>query len=441
MVYPSMHSSVKIDHVINVGMTHKTARVPLMEAVAFKDKQNGLAEVRALKNVEECLILQTCNRIELFLVSETAQETVALAKNYLAKRAVEHVEEASKAIETSIDNDTFNHLLRVTSGLESMVIGEDQVLNQVWDAYVEADKAKTLGPILKHLFNRAMTVGRRVRNETGINKGAVSIGSAAVELAVNLLGSLEDKKILVMGAGEIGTLVAKALARRCLSPIFIANRTHARAEKLAEDLSGKAVKFDKFDEVLVDADVVICSTSAPHYLLTKDIISRLMSRRVNKNDIIIIDISNPRNVEKTVQEVPRTKLYNIDDLQLIADKNKAQREKSIEKAIKILEEELVILNDDMKSFSVRLIISSLLSNAEGVRQKELATALNMLGNVDEKQKRVLDDLTSILLKQTFIPIVENLRLAAKKGDKEVIDVAVKLFEKTEKKQFAKGTVG
>jgi glutamyl-tRNA reductase len=322
-----------------------------------------------------------------------------------------------------------------------MVIGEDQVLNQVWDAYVEADKAKTLGPILKHLFNRAMTVGRRVRNETGINKGAVSIGSAAVELAVNLLGSLEDKKILVMGAGEIGTLVAKALARRCLSPIFIANRTHARAEKLAEDLSGKAVKFDKFDEVLVDADVVICSTSAPHYLLTKDIISRLMSRRVNKNDIIIIDISNPRNVEKTVQEVPRTKLYNIDDLQLIADKNKAQREKSIEKAIKILEEELVILNDDMKSFSVRLIISSLLSNAEGVRQKELATALNMLGNVDEKQKRVLDDLTSILLKQTFIPIVENLRLAAKKGDKEVIDVAVKLFEKMEKKQFDKGTVG
>jgi glutamyl-tRNA reductase len=306
---------------------------------------------------------------------------------------------------------------------------------------LEADKVKTLGPILKHLFNRAMTVGRRVRNETGINKGAVSIGSAAVELAVNLLGSLEDKKILVMGAGEIGTLVAKALARRCLSPIFIANRTHARAEKLAEDLSGKAVKFDKFDEVLVDADVVICSTSAPHYLLTKDIISRLMSRRVNKNDIIIIDISNPRNVEKTVQEVPRTKLYNIDDLQLIADKNKAQREKSIEKAIKILEEELVILNDDMKSFSVRLIISSLLSNAEGVRQKELATALNMLGNVDEKQKRVLDDLTSILLKQTFIPIVENLRLAAKKGDKEVIDVAVKLFEKMEKKQFDKGTVG
>jgi glutamyl-tRNA reductase len=433
MVYPTMLSSAKTDHVINVRITHKTARVPLMEAVAFKEKEKALAEILSLENVEECLILQTCNRIELFIVTEAAEATAALAKDYLAKRAQSNAEEAYKATETSIDNDTFNHLLRVTSGLESMVIGEDQVLNQVWDAYLEAENAKTIGPILKHLFNRAMTVGRRVRNETGINKGAVSIGSAAVELAVNLLGNLEDKKILVMGAGEIGTLVAKALARRCLSPIFIANRTYARAVKLAEDLSGQAVKFNQFEEVLVDADVVICSTAAPHYLLTKDIVSRLMSQRVNKSEIVIIDISNPRNVEKAVQEVAATKLYNIDDLQLIAEKNKQEREKSIEKAVKILEEELVILNEDMKSLSVRLIISSLLSRAEDVRQKELATALNMMGNVDERQKRILEDLTSILLKQTFIPIVENLRLAAKNGDTQVIDVAVKLFEKTEKK--------
>ncbi|HLN89179.1 MAG TPA: glutamyl-tRNA reductase, partial [Candidatus Binatia bacterium] len=207
-----MLSSVKIDHVLNVRITHKTARVPLMEAVAFKDKPKALAELHAIENVEECLILQTCNRIELFIVTESAEKTAKLAKNFLAKRPQSSTEEAYRSVEVSLDNDTFTHLLRVTSGLESMVIGEDQVLNQVWNAYLEAENAKTLGPILKHLFNRAMTVGRRVRNETGINKGAVSIGSAAVELAVNLLGSLEDKKILVMGAGEIGTLVAKALA-------------------------------------------------------------------------------------------------------------------------------------------------------------------------------------------------------------------------------------
>jgi len=427
-----MHSSAKTDHTINVRITHKTARVPLMEAVSFKDKEKGLAEIRALENVEECLILQTCNRIELYIVTEVAEQTLDLAKKYLANRAVANAEEASKAIEISLDNDTFNHLLRVTSGLESMVIGEDQVLNQVWDAYLIAEKAKTVGPILKHLFNRAMTVGRRVRNETGINKGAVSIGSAAVELAVNLLGNLEDKKILVMGAGEIGTLVAKALARRCLSPIFIANRTYDRAVSLAEDLSGKAVKFDQFEEVLVDADVVICSTGAPHYLLTKDKVFKFMTQRANKNSLVIIDISNPRNVEKAVGEVSGTRLYNIDDLQLIAEKNILERQKSIDNAVKILDEELVVLDQDMKSLSVRLIISSLLSGAEHVRQKELATALGMLGNVDEKKKQILDDLTSILLKQTFIPIVENLRSAAKNGDQRLIETAVKLFEKTEK---------
>jgi glutamyl-tRNA reductase len=432
MVNPTMHSSAKTDHVINVRITHRTARVPLMEAVSFKDKENALAEIFALENVEECLLLQTCNRIELYLVSEEGQNTLNLAKEHLAKRAQTHYDEASKAIETSLDHETFKHLMKVTSGLESMVIGEDQVLNQVWDAYLLAENAKTVGPILKHLFNRAMTVGRRVRNETGINRGAVSIGSAAVELAATLLGNLSEKKILVMGAGEIGTLVAKALARRCLSPIFIANRTHDRAVTLAQDLAGKAVKFDQLEEVLVDADVVICSTAAPHYLLTKEIVAKLMKQRLNQSNLVIIDISNPRNVEKTVQEVEKVKLYNIDDLQLIADKNLAERQKCVETATQMIEDELVIIDDDMKKLSVRLIISSLLSSAEEIRQKELAKAISILGSVDDKQKRVLEDLTSILLKQTFLPIIENLRAAASNDDKQVIDMAIKLFEKAGK---------
>ena len=424
-----MHSKAKVDHIINVCITHKTSRVMLMEAVAFKEKSEALEELRTMEGVEECIYLQTCNRIEIYLVGEEAETISAIAKNWLVKRASEHKAEVAKALETNIDNDAFNHLLRVTSGMESMVIGEDQVLNQVWDAYLIADKAKTLGPILKHLFNRAMTVGRKVRNETGINKGAVSIGSAAVELAVSILGNLEDKKILVMGAGEIGTLVSKALARRCLSPIFIANRTYDRAVKLAEDLKGQAVRWDKFDEVMVDADVVICSTAAPHYLLTKEIIIHLMSLRRNPVPMIVIDISNPRNVEKSVAEVKGAKLYCIDDLHMIAEKNKAQREKAIEKAQILLDEELIILEEDMKSLSVRLIISEILSEAEQVRQRELVTALNMMGSLDERQKRVLNDLTAILLKQTFIPVVENLRIAAKNGDKKAIEIAAKLFEK------------
>jgi glutamyl-tRNA reductase len=422
-----MHSSAKNISIINVRITHKTARVPLMEAVAFKDTRSALKAIRSMENVDECVLLQTCNRIELYIVSEEGEKVAKRAKDFLAKRAGTLVEEASKAIECSLTGDTLRHILRLTSGLESMVIGEDQVLNQVWDAYLEAESAKTAGLVLKHLFMRAMSVGRRVRKETGINKGAVSIGSAAVELAESLLGKLDQKKVLVMGAGEIGTLVAKALARRCLKPIFIANRTYARAVKLAEGLSGRAIKFDKLGETLVDADVVICSTAAPHYLLTKDLVSKFMKQRQNKNDLIIIDISNPRNVEKATQEVEKVKLYDIDDLQFIAEKNKQKRQKSVEKASKLIDKELILLNRDIKIQSVRDIVSLLFSRAEEIRQKELAKALKMLGHVDAKEKKIIEGLTFILLKQTYAPIVENLRLAAKNDDKKLIELAIKLF--------------
>jgi len=422
-----MHSSAKKINIVNVRITHKTARVPLMEAVAFKDARSALKTIRFMKNVDECVLLQTCNRIELYIVSEKGEKVAKRAKDFLAKRAGTLAEEASKAIECSWNGDSLRHILRLTSGLESMVIGEDQVLNQVWDAYLEAESAKTAGIVLKHLFMRAMSVGRRVRKETGINKGAVSIGSAAVELAESLLGKLDNKKVLVMGAGEIGTLVAKALARRCLKPIFIANRTYARAVKLARDLSGRAIKFDKLEKSLIDADVVICSTAAPHYLLTKDLVSKFMKQRQNKNDLIIIDISNPRNVEKATQEVERVKLYDIDDLQFIAEKNKQKRQKSVEKASKLIDKELILLNRDIKILSVRDIVSSLFSRAEEIRQKELTKALKMLGHVDAKEKKIIEDLTFILLKQTYAPIVENFRLAAKNDDKKLIEIAINLF--------------
>jgi len=230
-----------------------------------------------------------------------------------------------------------------------------------------------------------------------------------------------------MGAGQMGTLVAKALARRSQSAVFIASRTYERAVRLAEQLSGKAVKFDKLSDALQDADVVICSTSAPHYLLTKEIAQEVMSRRSTPGKLFVIDISNPRNVETSVQEIENVELYNLDDLQTIADKNKEERQKSAEQASRIVEEELVLLERDVKSQSVRDIISVLLSQAEDVRQRELAKAFGMLQNVGEREKEVIDDLTLVLLKQTFLPIIHNLRKAAVENDKELIDIAVKLF--------------
>src|SRR3990172_4261892 len=427
MVNPTMHSSVENIDVINVRLTHKAADVPLLEAVGFKDKRDALAEIRSLVDINECVVLQTCNRIEIYVVNENGEKIAQTIKDYLIKRSGSKTEEAKTAIEVSINQDALRHILRIASGLESMVVGEDQVLNQLWDAFLEAEKEKAVGPVLKNIFNKAASVGLRVRNETGISKGAISIGSVAVELAGGLMGGFEGKQVLVMGAGQMGTLVAKALARRCLSAIFIASRTYERAVKLAEQLSSKAVKFDKLSEVLLDADVVICSTAAPHYLLTKEIVQAAMEKRRNPSELFIIDISNPRNVEKSVQEIAKVQLFNIDDLQSIADKNKEERQKSAENAEKIIEEELVLLERDVKAQSVRDIISILLSHAEEIRQKELTKALSMMQGMNEKEKEVVDDLTLVLLKQTFLPIIENLRKAAVNNDKELIDIAIKLF--------------
>lgn len=422
-----MPSGLKPVDIVNVRITHKTARVPLLEAVSFKDKTDAYAEIRSLDGVQESVLLQTCNRIELYLVSEHGDRTVKSAVDLLEKRASADPEEACKAVEYGVNGEALNHLLRVASGLESMVVGEDQVINQVWNAYLEAEKAKATGPVLSLLFNRAVNVGRRVRRETGINKGAVSIGSAAVELAEKLLGSLNEKKILVMGAGETGTLIAKAMARRCLNPIFVANRTYDRAFRLAEELGGKAVMFDKLGAVLVDADVVFCSTSAPHYLLTKELVSWLLSARQNR-DLIVIDVSNPRNVEEAIKELPYVKLYNIDDLTSIAEHNKAERQKSMEDAQGIVDEELRALEQAVKANSISKTVSTLLSQVEGNRQRELSKALDMMGALDERQKKIVSDLTCILLKRTFLPVVENLRLAAQNDDTEVVEVAAKLLE-------------
>ena len=265
-----MQSSAGNINIVNARITHHKSRVSLIETVAFEDLKSSLTELYSMDNVDECVILQTCNRTELYIVSKDNENTAKMINDYLMKRCGTKSEEAARAIEVSLNQDALKHLLTVASGLESMVVGEDQILGQVWGAYSTAESANTVGPILKTVFTRAVSVGRRVRNETDINRGAVSIGSVAVELAETLLGDLNGKNVLVMGAGEAGTLVAKALARCCPNAIFIANRTYEREFKLAEELKGKAVKFNRLEEALKDADVVICSTAAPHYLLKKE---------------------------------------------------------------------------------------------------------------------------------------------------------------------------
>lgn len=421
-----MKTATYLFDILNIRITFRKARVPLLEAISFKNLDEAYREILSLDSISECVILQTCNRIELYVVCAHGKGNSEQLLRYLVDRAGVIREEALKAVETSYNCEALRHLLHVASGLDSMILGENEILGQVWDAYLAAESRGASGPILKIVFRRAVSVGKRVRSETSIGKGSISFGSIAVKFAEELLGGLDDKNVLVIGAGEMGTCVAKALSRHKPNTLFIANRTYQRAVKLAEEVSGKALMFDKLDEALITADVVVCTTAAPHYVLTKEMVHRALDKRDGR-PLLIIDISNPRNVEESVKELRAVKLYDIDDFRAIVERSLAERRKGAEAAAVIIEEELHQLCREIEEQCIRDLISQFISRSEEIRKREVAKAINMLGDVNERKRKIIDDLTRSILKKTLFPIVEKLKSAALNGDNQLIEDAAKLL--------------
>ncbi|MFQ6105758.1 MAG: glutamyl-tRNA reductase, partial [Candidatus Hydrothermarchaeaceae archaeon] len=347
------------------------------------------------------------------------------------EKLLEHMIEMSKnfhdVIEVDLHSAALHHLLRLTSGLESMIVGEDQILGQVRDAYQLAYGANTVGPFFKSVFSKAIHVGGRVRTETRINEGVVSIGSAAVELAKSILGSLEGKTILLVGAGEMGKLVAKSLKDLDLN-ILVANRTPARSVELAKELKGKIVRFDEIIEGIKNSDLVITATGAPHAIITEEMVRGAVEGR--KKKLVVIDLGVPRNVEDKAGRLRNVKLANIDDLRGIAEKNRRLREMEAVKVESIIEEELSLLEKQIYHIDVESIVKAIFGEAERIRRGELEKAIKMLGDgVEEKEKEVLDDLTRVIINRTMSPIAGKIREAAEKGDALAIKIAEKWFMK------------
>lgn len=329
--------------------------------------------------------------------------------------------------------------MRLTSGLESMIVGEDQILGQVKELFLMAKKAEAVGKTLDTAFNKAIQVGKRTRNETGINKGSVSIGSAAVELAEKELGGLEGKTVMVIGAGEMGTLVAKALANKNIKVIYVANRTFDKAEALACELNGNAVQYDKMEKYIPKSDVVISATKAPHFVLTHEIMSRLMEER--NSDIMLVDIGNPRNIEGSVAQIPGVSLHNIDSLRSISEANLEKRRSEAKKAEIIIEEELVLLKKQYKRQQADTIISALYSKVEQIREKERETAINKLKSrhtIGDIEREVLDDMTNSFAKQILAEPTKILRNAAEHDDERFLDTVAELFKLKETKVKTEG---
>ncbi len=393
--------------ILNIRIDHKTADICTIEK-STQEMEELFSEIKRECVVNEYIGLKTCNRAELYIILDNI--------NY------ENFNFANFVVET--DDNALNHLLRLSCGLESMIIGEDQILGQLKDVRKQSVSNGNCGQILDTIFKKAVHVGQVVRKKTNINKGSISIGSAAVELAESVHGDLKCKKVLVIGAGKMGTLVAKALVEKHLKAIVVANRTYDRATCLARELGGSAIHFDRLDEAMSDADVIISATGAPHAILNYEKIKNAVPSQ-NLQKLVMVDIANPRDIDVNVKELG-VKLFNIDDLRGIADKNKKMRECEAIEAEKIIEEEMFLLNRSLKHLEVESLISNIRRNAEEIRIKETEKAFRMLGDINGKEK-IVEGLTQVVVDKIFSDIIRNIKAAAENDDKKLIETAECLF--------------
>ncbi len=396
--------------ILNLRVDHKIADIQSMENIS-KDMDDLFQELQEKYSIGEYVEISTCNRKEYYINNDFISEDDELLSHENQSIIIEYGQSAVM------------HLLRMTSGLESMIVGEDQILGQVKDAKHKAAKNHHCGKSLDAIFTKAIHVGQVVRNRTNINKGSVSIGSAAIDLAEKHIGTLDDKSVLVIGAGKMGRLVAKALAEKDLHAIFVANRTYYVAVQLAEDLGGEAILFNDLEEYLANADLVISATSAPHPIITKE---RLLGIDMDYENVMMVDIANPRDISDDVCELG-VKSFNIDDLREIADENTKLRIKEFGEAENIINDEFILLKESFKIMEVDELLGNLRASMEEIRQRETQKASAKLSNVDGSDK-ILNNLTNSIVNKIFFDISKNVKKAAKAENTDVLEAAQYIFD-------------
>jgi len=322
---------------LTIGLNHRTAPVALRERLAFSAHQlpDVLGHVKSESQAEEAVVLSTCNRTEIYLSAPDSARVQKGLSQWLKVRA------ESPALETYLyqyaDTEAVNHLFRVAAGLDSMVVGEQEILAQVKQAYLTAHKAGFTAKLMNVLFQRSLYVGKRVRTETGLSFGSASIGSVAVSMAERIFGDLHDRCVMIMGAGKMAELTTKYLQSQKVRSIMVSNRTYARACELAQQFGGTALHFEEGLEQMVNADIVICSTAAPHPIISAEQVNDLMQRRKGRS-LFFIDIAVPRDVHPDVHQIDNVYVYNIDDLQGLVNDNMARRSQDVYRAEAIIQE-------------------------------------------------------------------------------------------------------
>ena len=414
--------------IVCVGATHKRASVPMLESLMFKDEVEALRKFFSLESVKECVLLQTCNRVEIYSVlREPAGEVKSLVGEWSRQVGVSR-DILRQVTETRRGREALVHLLRLASGLESMVVGEDQILGQIRKAFVESKKAGSTGLLLEKVFMKAINVGRRVRTETGINRGSVSISSVAVDLAEEDFGGLGSVTAFVVGAGEAGTIVAEELDRRGVGKLIVTNRTYRRGCQLAALVKGEAVRFEELYGVLSSVDLVFVAVSSKKPVIAAEALEEALEKREGKQRLLVVDISQPRAVEEEAGSLSKVGLRNIDDLKGTIEENLQKRWSEAERAKQIILEELGRLDTQIGMLLAEPLVSRIFKKVDDIRQKELEKALQMLKGIDESQRVVVEDLTKKLMEKMLQTPTERLREAALNHDGTILSAAEKLFD-------------
>ncbi|HYH06918.1 MAG TPA: glutamyl-tRNA reductase [Thermoanaerobaculia bacterium] len=392
---------------ILVGLNHRTAPVDVREKLSIAetklaDTTRGLC---AIEGVDGAAVLSTCNRVEA-IVSTRDEDVIAHLVEWLADRAQTVRTELERHLYVLRHGDVVQHLFRVASGLDSMILGEPQIGGQVRKAFTTAHELGTLDPLLTQLFENTMRVAKKVRTDTGIGEHAVSVPFAAVELAKKIFGDLRGLQVLLLGAGDMGELTAEHLHAQEVRQVFVANRSADRATELARRFDGEAVHFDRFDEHLGLCDIVIASTAAPHYLVETHHVRRALDVRRNRN-LFLIDLSVPRNINPAVAKIDGAYLYNVDDLQQVADANFERRQS------KAADAEDIVLRE-VETFRKRLVaqdavptILELQQRLETIRTSELEKCLRRMGPMTAEQRETVEIFsTQLVNKILHYPILQ-----------------------------------
>ncbi|RJQ45182.1 MAG: glutamyl-tRNA reductase [Nitrospiraceae bacterium] len=415
-------------NIIVIGLNHKTAPVEVREKVAFDGPKLDQA-INILKNsdtVRESIILSTCNRVEIYAGVSDIESGVENVKVFLSDFHKVPRDLLDKSLYIHRGQEAIRHMYRVASSLDSMVVGEPQILGQLKDAFDEALNHKTTGAVLNKMMRKSVSVAKRIRTETKIAESAVSISFAAVELAKKIFDDLSTKSFMLLGAGEMAELAARHLINSGVKDVYITNRTIARAEELSLELHGKVVPFEHFVGELIHTDIVICSTGAPHYVLVKEQVQKAMKERKQKQ-MFIIDISVPRNIDPQINDLDNVYLYDVDSLKGIVDTNVKERAREAEKAEQIVNEEIGAFLKWYASLSATPTIVALRNKAEEIRKTELDKVLKKLGPMEEEKIKAIDYMTASIVNKLIHP--PTVALKSDNDDKEVmLDVIHKLFQ-------------